>query len=145
MPDSEKQTRTKGWHDPIIPLARWPREPWASQQRRGYIPHLVALVGALVGTVLLIAAYIPTAFVSLPSAPWMFIVHRPFEVAGKRLEDAAVKAIPRYGVSMFKICRWSRLPEDLVQVDDSACVAAPWVFSGDLKGIDKGEGLILSE
>ena len=147
-PPAHHPSQTDKHRHPLIPAKRWARRPLLKFQYGKY-PHAFAILALLTSAILLLAAWVSTAFIgsqspsnSLADAPWLFLVHKPFSVDGKPLDDAAVKAIPRYGISAFKICRWSMLPQDLLA--NGTCVGAPWVMTGSLEGIDGGEPLGLS-
>jgi hypothetical protein len=73
----------------------------------------------------------------------MFIAHRPFEVDGKQLDDEAVRAVPRYGLSPFKACRYTMTREDLV--GNGTCVGSDWALKGELGRVDEGDEMAFSE
>jgi hypothetical protein len=104
---------------PAIPVSRIPIKP-KLKFKRGWIPHIITILLLSLNISLLIPSYVGATAVSSNSSTssmadglYMFVVHRPFNVGGKELDDTAVRAIPRYGLSPFQACRFSMRKEDL--------------------------------
>ena len=134
---------------PAIPVSRNPIKP-KLKFKRGWIPHVITILLLSLNISLLILSYVGAADVSSNSSTssmadglYMFVVHRPFNVGGKELDDAAVRAIPRYGLSPFQACRFSMRKEDLES--NGTCVGSEWALKGSLDGLDAGDKLELSE